>query len=214
MKKLFTLFGYLCLMGAMVTPLWAQDAEEEPVETESPAAMSVSIPELLKEVKFVTKVKPKKKAYAYLFLRSHSRCGFCRTITPQMNAAYKEMKGKGAELIMLNSDPDTEKAAAWAEESAIEFPMITPETAGVVASAVPGSGSGGTPNITVVLEDGEKIEGNSGANSCKEIAANWKELVKEAKKATTAKKAEARKAAKKKKKKSKKKKAKSEDIEL
>lgn len=208
MKKIIVIFSSLLLMTA---PLHAQ---EEAIEEQS-AETSISIPDLLKEVKFVTKVKPKKKAYVYYFLRSHSRCGFCRTITPNMNEAYKEMKNKGAEIIMINCDPNTEAAEKWAKDTDIQIPMITPESHSPVSSVVPSSGSGGTPNITVVMADGEKIDGDSGATRCKELVTTWKELVKEAKKAESKKKAEAKKAAKNKKKK--KKKARSsveEDTEL
>lgn len=203
------LLSLLFLASISAAPLYAQDAEAETPQQEQ-AAAAISIPALLKEVKYVTKVQPKKKAALYLFLRSHSRCGFCRAITPQMNEAYKEMKGKGAELIMINCDPDSEKAAAWASQTGIEIPMITPESREPIASVVPGSGSGGTPNITVVTADGEKLEGDSGASRCKEIAANWKEMLKQAKKAEAKKKAEARK--KTKKKKSKKKKSASSEL--
>ncbi len=207
--KQHVLLSILCLASIAAAPLRAQDAEAEPTPQEQ-ATTAVSIPDLLREVKYVTKLQPKKKAVLYFFLRSHSRCGFCRAITPQMNDAYKEMKGKGAELIMINCDPDSGKAAAWASQTGIEIPMITPESREPIASVVPGSGSGGTPNITVVTADGEKLEGDSGASRCREIAANWKELVKQAKKAQAKKKAEARK--KNKKKKSKKKKSASTEL--
>ena len=206
MKKLLTLFGTLFLLGGLVAPLHAQGVEDEAAETEVAAEETeeISIPDLLQKVEFVTKVKPKKKAYVYFFLRSHSRCGFCRTITPRMNELYKEMKNKGAELIMLNCDPDTEKAKKWADETDITIPMITPETTSAIASVVPGGGSGGTPNVMAVMADGTQIEGTSGASKCPDLVSGWKDMVKDAKKAESKKKSEARKN----KKKSKKKKAK------
>lgn len=198
MKKLLTFFGTLLMLGGMVAPLAAQE-EDTAAETKQEASEVKVIPiaELLQEVKYVTKVKPKKKAVVYFFLRSHSSCGFCRQIAPQMNDLYKEMKNKGAELIMLNGDANTEKAKKWAKEMDIGIPMITPETASVIASKVPGGGSGGSPNVMAVMSDGEQIEGASGASGCKELVGNWKEMVKDAKKAEAQKKAEARKAGKK-----------------
>lgn len=208
MKKLLTLFGTLLLLGGLVAPLQAQDEVEDAAAEavteqaeEEPEPEVISIPDLLKEVKYVTKEKPRKKAYVYYFLRSHSRCGFCRKIAPQMNDLYKELKGKGAELIMINGDPDTKTAQAWAEEMGISYPMITPETASVIASKVPGGGSGGFPNIMAVMADGEQIEGCSGASKCPDLVATWKDMVKDAKKAEAKKKAEAAKAKKKGKKK-------------
>ena len=199
MKKfLMLLCGLVVATGLLASPAMAQ--EEDAAATAE--TKQVSIPELLEKVKYVTKVKPKKKAYVYIFLRSHAKCGFCRKITPDMNKLYKEMKGKGCELIMLNGDPNTEAAKEWAKEADITIPMITPETTSGISAVVPGGGSGGTPNV---MADGSKIEGASGASGSTTLVATWKDMVKDAKKAEKEKKAEARKAkkAKKSKKKSK-----------
>ena len=205
MKTLMIMFGSLFCLGTLVH---AQDVAEEATEQTTEQVETVSIPDLVKEAEYVTKVKPKKKASVYFFLRSHSRCGFCRKIAPQMNDLYKEMKNKGAELIMLNGDPDAEKAAAWAKEMDVTIPMVTPESCGPIAAVVPAGGSGGSPNITAVLADGTRLEGVSGASKCPELVGTWKELVKEARKAE----AQARKAKKSKKKKKKSKKAASDEL--
>lgn len=199
MKKLLTLFGAWFLLGGLVAPLHAQEEENVAAETEASEEQVevVSIPDMLKDVKYVTKEKPKKKASVYFFLRSHSKCGPCQAVIAPMNNLYAEMKNKGAVIIMLNGDADTETAKKWADEKNIAFPMITPDTAGVIGAKVPAGGSGGTPNIMAVMADGEQIEGISGYSKCPELVGNWKEMVKEAKKAEAKKKAEARKAAKK-----------------
>lgn len=208
MRKMLTFWTTLLLLSGLVLPLQAQTDDSLSAESEQPAEEPevISIPALLKEVKYVTKVQPKKKASVYFFLRSHSRCGFCRKISAQMNDLYKEMKNKGAELIMLNGDPDTETALKWAEEASITIPMITPETASVIASKVPGGGSGGSPNVMAVMADGSQIEGTSGASKTPLLVGGWKDMVKEARKAQAKKKAETSKA--KKSKKGKKKKSK------
>ena len=200
MKAFMIMFGSLFCLGTLVH---AQDVAEEATEQ----VETVSIPDLVKEAEYVTRVKPKKKASVYFFLRSHSRCGVCRKIAPQMNELYKEMKNKGAELIMLNGDPDAEKAAAWAKEMDITIPMVTPESCGPIAAVVPAGGSGGSPNITAVMADGTRLEGVSGASKCPELVDTWKDLVKVARKAE----AQARKA-KKSKKKKKSKKAASDEL--
>ena len=212
MKKLLTLFGTLLLLGGLVAPLQAQEevedaaAEAETGQAEEEAEPEIiSIPDLLKEVKYVTKEKPKKKAHVYYFLRSHSKCGPCQAVIAPLNNLYAEMKNKGAVIIMLNSDADTETAKKWAEDKQIAFPMITPDTAGIIGAKVPAGGSGGTPNIMAVMADGEQIEGTSGYTKCPTLVGTWKDMVKDAKKAEARKKAEAAKA--KKKKKGKKKKA-------
>ena len=195
----------LFLLGGLMAPLQAQEEVEEPAVED---VQVVSIPELVAKAKYVTKVKPKKTASVYFFLRSHSRCGFCRKITPEMNALYKEMKNKGAELIMLNTDPDKATAEKWAKETDIEIPMVAPEAVGPIAEVVPGGGSGGTPNVMAVMADGEQIEGVSGASKCPALVGTWKELVKDARKAEAEKKKAAKKSAKKDKTRKKKKKSK------
>lgn len=198
------MFGTLLLLGGLVAPLRAQEEAEAPAaETEEldKEKEVISIPDLLKEVEYVTKEKPRKKAYVYYFLRSHSKCGPCQVVIPSMNEAYAEMKNKGAVIIMLNCDTDTATAKKWAEEKNITIPMITPETAGVIASKVPGGGTGGTPNIMAVTADGEQLEGTSGYKKCPDLVGTWKDMVKDAKKAEAKKKADAAKDKKKSKKK-------------
>lgn len=208
MKKLLTLFGTLLLLGGLVAPLHAQDEVEDAAaevetnqEEEEQEPAVISITDLLKEVKYVTKEKPRKKAYVYYFLRSHSKCGPCQAVIAPLNNLYAEMKNKGAVIIMLNSDADTETARKWAEDKNIAFPMITPDTAGIIGAKVPAGGSGGTPNIMAVTADGEQIEGTSGYSKCPTLVGTWKDMVKDAKKAESKKKAEAAKARKKAKKK-------------
>lgn len=214
LKKLLTLFAVTLLLTGFLVPIFAQEENEEPTEAEQVEEQEeISIYKLLKDVKYVTKVKSKKKANVYFILRSHSKCPFCRMITPKMNEAYKEMKGKGAEIIMLNSDPDTETAKKWADETGIEIPMITPDTTGPIAAKVSAGGSGGFPNIMAVMEDGTQIEGTSGGKKCPELVARWKDFVKDARKAERDK-AKEKKAKAKKKKKAKMKKAKAKKAAL
>ncbi len=206
MNRMLTMLGAAFMwLGFMTMPLFAQEPSEEDAAEEQ----TVSVADMLREVKYATKVKPKKKAYVYFFVRSHSGCGPCRALVPQCIARYKEMKGKGAELIMLNCGKSAETAKAWAEEAEMTYPVITPETVGQVK--VPAGGSGGTPNIVAVTASGELLEGTSGTSKCTAMLENWKDFVKDAKKAEKERKAQEKKN-KSKKKKSKKSK-KSEDVE-
>lgn len=199
MKRLFPIA--IAMLGAtLIAPncAYAQDtpAAAEVESTESAETTeTVSVPDMLKEVKFLTKAKPKKKVSVYFILRSHSKCGFCRKIAPEMNELYKAMKGKGAELIMLSGDSDLKVAKEWATEAEMSYPIVTQETAGAIT--VPAGGSGGTPNIVAVTADGTVLENGSGASACTRIAGSWKELVKEAKKANKAAAKKAKKAKKK-----------------
>jgi thiol-disulfide isomerase/thioredoxin len=173
----------------------ATEATETPAAAESTEAATVSVADMLSEVEYLTKAKPKKKAVVYFFLRSHAKCGFCRKITPELITLYKAMKGKGAELIMLSGDSDLEVAKKWAKEAGMTYPIITNATIGAIK--FPAGGSGGSPNVVAVTADGKTIENTSGASGCTKLIGNWKELVKEAKAEKKAAKAAAKKAKKK-----------------
>lgn len=182
MKRLFPIA--IAMLGATLIAPNCAYAQDTPAAAEVETTETVSVPDMLKEVKFLTKAKPKKKVHVYFILRSHSKCGFCRKITPEMNELYKAMKGKGAELIMLSGDSDRKVAKEWATEAEMSYPIVTHETAGAVI--LPSGGSGGTPNIVAVTPDGTVLESGSGASACTRIAGSWKELVKDAKKAKKA----------------------------
>ena len=189
----------MLFLALMASPLAFAETEAvaDAAATEEVSA-TPTIPEMLSEVEYLTKAKPKKKVSVYYILRSHSKCGFCRQITPDLIAAYKAMKGKGAEIILLSGDSDVKVAEKWAKDAGMTYPIVTNATTSHVK--VSGSGSGGYPNITVVTADGTVLDGGSGASKCKELVADWKSFVKDAKKEEKAKKAAAKKAAKAKKK--------------
>lgn len=204
------MLGAACVWcGLTVAPLVAQESDDAPATEamdsfdDAGEESTVSISDMLKEVEYVTKAKPKKKVYVYFFVRSHSGCGPCKAMVPSTINLYKEMKGKGAEIIMLNGDSDTAKAREWAEEAKMNYPIITPETRNKVD--VPAGGTGGTPNVVAVTEDGEVLDNESGYKDCPVVMGKWKELVKQAKKSAREKKAkDKKKKSKKKSKKSKK----------
>lgn len=210
LKKLLMMLGAACVWcGLTVAPLVAQESDDAPATEamdsfdDAGEESTVSISDMLKEVEYVTKAKPKKKVYVYFFVRSHSGCGPCKAMVPSTINLYKEMKGKGAEIIMLNGDADTAKAREWAEEAKMNYPIITPETRNKVD--VPAGGTGGTPNVVAVTEDGEVLDNESGYKDCPVVMGKWKELVKQAKKSAREKKAkDKKKKSKKKSKKSKK----------
>lgn len=157
----------------------AVDSEDDGDDSADAEESEPTISHMLKTVKYATKVRPKKKASVYFFIRSHSGCGPCKALVPKCVDLYKEMKGKGAEMIMLNSDKDEAAAAEWAESAKMTYPVITPETAGNVD--VPSGGSG-TPNVVAVTDSGEMLETAIGASDCAELMGRWKELVKDIKK--------------------------------
>lgn len=154
------------------------DTEVDDAAEEEPSAPTIT--DMLSEVEYVTKVKPKKKTFVYFFVRSHSGCGLCKAMVPACISLYKEMKGKGAEIIMLNSDQNTDAAKAWVDSAGITYPVVTPET--ISAVNVPAGGSGGTPNVVAVTEYGEVLDNESGYKDCPVVIGKWKDLVKQAKK--------------------------------
>lgn len=187
-----------------------EDSEDEEEAEEEESAPT--IPDMLKDVEYIGKVRPKKKASVYFFIRSHSACGPCKALVPQCIDLYKAMKGKGAEMIMLNCGGDLAAEKAWVESAGMTYPVITPETAGAVD--VPSGGSGGTPNVVAVTAAGEMLEGTSGTSKCAALMGRWKEFVKDAKKQEKAEKKKAaakKKSSDKKKKRSKKKKSETEE---
>lgn len=184
MKRI--LFITSLMFGALICApcsVLAQDEAPEIEATDKGAAeeeKTVTIPDMLAKVEYLTKAKPKKKAVVYFILRSHSKCGPCRAAAPQLVPIYKEMKGKGAELIMLSGDSDIDTAKKWADEAGMNYPIVTNETISEVS--VPAGGSGGTPNVVAVMADGTVIEGVSGYKKVPVLVGEWKELVKQAKK--------------------------------
>ena len=184
----------LMMMGVTLSVAPMAYAQDATVEATTEEAETPSIADMLAEVEFLTKAKPKKKVSVYSMLRSHYNCGFCRKITPDLITAYKAMKGKGAEIILLSADSDVKVAEDWAKEAGMTYPIVTNATTDKVK--VPAGGSGGYPNITVVSADGNVLDNASGATACTELVKRWKEFVKDTKKAEKAKKTAAKKAAK------------------
>ena len=185
----------MMMLGAACSMMPVSYAQEEAAATTEETAATPSVPDMLKEVEYLTKAKPKqKKVVVYYILRSHANCGYCRALVPDLIAAYKAMKGKGAELIMLSGDSDLKVAKEWAKSAGMTYPIVTNETTGKVD--VP-AGGGGYPNITVVTANGEVLDKASGKSACTELVNRWKEFVKDAKKAEKEAKSAAKKAAKK-----------------
>lgn len=178
MKKLFSLLCLAALGSAALAPCVyaAKDKTEEVSAADLPA-----VPASLVDRQYVTKTKPKTDAKVYFIYQSRYMCPICVAEAPAIVAAYKKMKGKGAELIMLNVDADVETAAQWAKKAKMRFPIVAPgHSAGI---PFPHTGANKLPCMVALDAHGNKLGEASGASVSEFLAGNWKQYVKDVKKA-------------------------------
>lgn len=166
------------LAGAALTPcVYAAKEKTEEVS----AADLPAVPASLVDRKFVTKVKPKLDAKVYFIYQSRYMCPNCVAEAPAIVATYKKMKGKGAELVMLNVDADLETAEEWARKAKMRFPIVAPgERAGI---PFPHTGANKLPCMVALDAHGNKLGEASGTAVSEFLADNWKQYVKDIKKA-------------------------------
>lgn len=168
------------------------------------------IPASLENAKYITDVRPDADAKVYYLLKSHSACGFCVHHTPELIKIYKQMRGKGAELILLNCDPTDAKALAWAEKAGMNYPVVAPNDAKKVPFFIDlSSGPPPPPPLMIVVTPEGKRLAQGGGPQTSKLLENWKDYVKQAKSETSD--TQSDKKAKKTKKKSKKSKRKKKD---
>lgn len=178
MKTLFSLISFAALGSAALTPCVyaAKDKTEEVSAADLPA-----VPASLVDRQYVTKTKPKLDAKVYFIYQSRYMCPTCVAEAPAIVATYKKMKGKGAELVMLNVDADVETAAQWAKKAKMRFPIVAPgDSSGI---PFPHTGSDKLPCMVALDAQGNKLGEASGAEVAEFLAGNWKKFVKDVKKA-------------------------------
>lgn len=146
---------------------------EEVDTTDMPA-----VPASLVNKEFVNGAKLNTKAKVYFIYKSRTTCGICVRECPTIVAAYKGMKGKDAELVMLNIDASKDVAAKWAKDAKMKFPVVAPGD----ANGVPFSCSGSTLPLMVAMDaDGNKLAEASG-QEVGAFVSDWKKVVKDYKK--------------------------------
>lgn len=207
MKSLFAILLAVCL-SAYVLPV-AQGQDDEPLPKEpkktkkgkddaDDAAELPKVPAALKDRSFVLPAKLNTKAKVYFIYKSRYACSICVAEAPEIADIYKGMKGKKAELVMLNIDRDKETAAKWAKSVKMKFPIVVPGG----AQGVPfpyeydGQGASTLPQMVAVDAEGHKL-GQANAGDVAAFLRKWKKLVQEAEKAEKKAAREAKKAAKK-----------------
>lgn len=178
MKTLYSLMALAALSFAALAPCAyaAKDKTEEVSAADLPA-----VPASLVDRNYVTKTKPNLEAKVYFIYQSRYMCPNCVMEAPKIVAAYKKMKGKGAELVMLNVDEDDKTAAQWAKKAKMRFPIVSPtDRAGI---PFPHTGKNTLPCMVALDAHGNKLGEASGLQVADFLANNWKKYVKEIKKA-------------------------------
>lgn len=149
------------------------DVSDENNETENGSETTVDetlpLKGRLTQVKYLTKKTPAKNARIYFFLRASSFNAESRDFMPTCISLYKKIKGRGAELIMLNEDKSVTDARNWAKESNIKFPIVSPDS--VESLDIPAAGQ--LPSIIVLSVSGEELTRGDSAHSCEDILSKW-----------------------------------------
>lgn len=153
-----------------------------------------AVPAALQGKEFIVPTKLNTKAKVYFIYQSRSTCGICVHEAPAIADIYKKMKGKSAELVMLNIDAKKESAQKWAKAAKMKFPIVAPgDGAGV---PFPYSGGGLLPCMVAVDAEGNKL-GEANGDKVVAFLQDWKKIVRDYEKEARAAAAEAKKKAKK-----------------
>lgn len=181
MKTWFTLFCLAAVSGATIAPCaYAEKDKSEEVAAED----LPRVPAALADRKYVTKAKPDLDAKVYFIYQSRYMCPNCVAEAPELVAVYRKLKGKGAEMVMLNVDADDETAAKWAKKAKMRFPIVSPtDRMGV---PFPHEGQGSLPCMVAVDAEGNKLGQADGLEVSSFVSKNWKKYVKDIKKAEKA----------------------------
>lgn len=174
---ILSLFCVGALLAVATTPCaFAKKGDTEEVVSAEDLPM---VPASLANRKYVTKAKPDPEAKVYFIYQSRYMCPNCVMEAPAIVAAYKKMKGKGAELVMLNVDADDETAAKWARKAKMRFPIVSPtDRTGI---PFPHTGGNKLPCMVALDADGNKLGEASGLEVSEFLANNWKQYVKDIK---------------------------------
>lgn len=188
MKKILNILCWASICTATLAPCSyaAKDDTEEVAAEDLPR-----VPASLVDRKYITKTKPNLEAKVYFIYQSRYMCPNCVAEAPDLVAVYKKMRGKGAEMVMLNVDADDETAEKWAKKAKMRFPIVSPTDR--MGIPFPHQGDGTLPCMVALDADGNKLGQANGTQVADFVANNWKQYVKDIKKAEKA----AKKAAKK-----------------
>ena len=166
-------------MGTL--PIMAQSEDEEPDAkvSKKEAVELPAVPAALQKAKLVVPAKINTNAKLYFLYKSRSTCAICVAAAPQIIKIQKSMRGKGAELVMLNIDEDVKTAAKWAKQAKMKFPIVAPEDEAALPFpyVVETQSQTTLPLMVVVDAEGRRIDQANGAD-VPEFLKNWKKMLK------------------------------------
>ena len=157
-----------CAQGTtQTTP--ASTTGAAPAATQS----SVSVPSALMRLKFL-QGKPDMDAKYYIYVQSASWCGPCRKFMPIIVDAYKELKSRGVEIILVGRDSEEKATIAYANSHNVPFAVL--QGAKELEEALPGfTMARGIPHIQVVERGGALMLDAHPQNFF--IHSKWKDLL-------------------------------------
>lgn len=167
---MMTYYKKCCLLPALLCALAAL-SHGAPRESEPLPAVPAAI---AKGDLLQGKVNPKAKVY-FLFSAS-SKNEVCREYGVGIAKAYREMKGKGAELILLTKEsPAT--VLAWTKKIGLRCPVL-PESRRSPKLSFPYAGDHTPPLLLAVDPEGRKL-GEDNHLRVLVLLSSWRELVEE-----------------------------------
>ncbi|MDO5449582.1 MAG: TlpA disulfide reductase family protein [Akkermansia sp.] len=171
MKK-HTFFYLMMALGLCLATPAAYSADSKD-KTEEAAPATSAVGKAIEEITFITDKRPSTSAKYYIYLQSASWCGPCNAEMPHVVKAYKAMKGKKVELILVGSDKTEDEAKGFMKKYKADFPCILKSDP--QARKLPGfKPASGIPNAAVVDAEGKEIV-NTHAG---EVIKNWKKYTK------------------------------------
>lgn len=184
MKAIISIL-FVCGLGAVLCgmPMAQGQEDETPTppkkvkkdESEDLAAVPASI----KDKKLLNKAKLNTKAKVYFIYQSRAACAICVSELPGIVDAYKRMKGKKAEIVMLNIG-DEKKDAKWVKDAKVAFPVVAPDQRdGIPFPYEAQSEEDHTlPQMVAVDAEGNKLGQANGSNVA-DFVKDWKKVVKD-----------------------------------
>ena len=143
--------------------------KDTPTAEELPPVPAAILPKtLLNAAKLNTKAK------VYFIYQSRHACGICVNELPGILEAYKRMRGKKAEIVMLNCG-NVEEDTKWVKDARINFPVVAPgQSAGI---PFPYDGEGLLPMMVALDAAGNKL-GQANGPKVAAFVKDWKKIVK------------------------------------
>lgn len=152
------------------TPSVNKKDNATPPGDELPAVPAAILPK-----KLLNTAKLNTKAKVYFVYMSRHACAICVNELPGILDAYKRMKGKKAEIVMLNCG-NIEEDTKWVKNAKITFPVVAPgESEGI---PFPYDGDSLLPFMVAMDPSGNKL-GQANGPQVAAFVKGWKKIVKD-----------------------------------